>query len=70
MEDFSGTACTLKHILKHEPHLAEGLPRWLSGKYPICQCRRLALILGQEDALEKEFSSILAWTILWYSGGL
>ena len=32
------------------------LLRWLSGKEPACQCRRLGgfQYLGQEDPLEKE----------------
>ena len=30
----------------HKPYLTEGLPRWLSGREPACQCRRLALIPG------------------------
>ena len=44
------------------------LPRWLSSKESACQCRRLELVSGQEDCLEKEMpiqSSILAWEIPW-----
>ena len=44
------------------------LPRWLSSKESACQCRRLELVSGQEDRLEKEMpiqSSILAWEIPW-----
>ena len=52
-----------------------GLPWWLSGKEPACQCRMYGLIPGQEDLLEEEMathSSILAWRILWTEepGGL
>ena len=52
-----------------------GLPWWLSGKEPACQCRIYGLIPGQEDLLEEEMathSSILAWRILWTEepGGL
>ena len=36
----------LEHNLLDEPHLAEGLPRWLSSKYPACQCRTLTLTPG------------------------
>ena len=45
-----------------------GLPWWLSGKEPACQCRMYGLIPGQEDLLEEEMathSSILAWKIPW-----
>ena len=46
-----------------------GLPRWLSGKEPTCQCRRRETplqSLGWEVPLEKEMVthlSILAWEI-------
>ena len=43
-----------------------GLPWWLSSKDATCQCRRFALIPGQEDPLEEEMaahSSILSWEI-------
>ena len=44
----------------------QGLPRWLSGKEPICQCRRPK---GQGfDPLKEGMathSSILAWEIGW-----
>ena len=43
-----------------------GLPRRLSGKESICQCRAAGSILGQEDPLRKEMenhSSTLAWEI-------
>ena len=44
-----------------------GLPRWLNGKDPACQCKRYGFdLLGQEDSLEEEMaahSSILAWRI-------
>ena len=48
------------------------LPRWLSGKEPICQCKRCQRCkvqpLGGEDPLEEAMathSSILAWKIPW-----
>ena len=45
------------------------LPWLLSGKEPVCQCRRhKPKALGQEDPLEEGIaihSSILAWKILW-----
>ena len=55
-----------------------GLPRWLSGKESVCQCRRNKTqfpSLGQEDPLETGMtthSSILAWEIPWTEepGGL
>ena len=52
-----------------------GLPWWLSGKEPACQCRIYGLIPGQEDLLEEEMathSSILVWRSLWTEepGGL
>ena len=56
--------------------LMPGLPWWLSGKEPTCQCRRRGFdSLGQEDLLEKEMathSSILAWKTPWTEepGGL
>ena len=40
-----------------------GLPKWLSGKEPACQCKRHGLDPSQEDPLEKEMAthySILA----------
>ena len=53
---------TKELILKTYP--SEGLPRWLSGKEPICQCKSTQVrSLGQEDPLEKEtetHSSLLA----------
>ena len=49
-----------------------GLPSWLSGKEPACQCRRRKRrgweSLDQEDPLKKGMathSSILAWKIPW-----
>ena len=49
-----------------------GLPWWLSGKEPACQCKRChfnpLVQKDQEDLLEKEMaihSSILAWEIPW-----
>ena len=51
------------------PYPSEGLPRWFSGKEPICQYRSTQVrSLGQEDPLEKEtetHSSILTWKIPW-----
>ena len=36
------------------PYPLERLPRWLSGKEPICQCRSTQVqSLGQEDPLEE-----------------
>ena len=52
------------------------IPRWLSGKEPTCQCRRLSFDpWGWEDSPEKAMathSSILAWEIPWTEepGGL
>ena len=54
----------------------QGLPWWLSGKEPACQCRRGTVrSQGREDPLEKEVathSSILAWGSPWTEepGGL
>ena len=51
--------------------LAAGLPKWLSGKEPICNAGdkgTSARSLGGEDPLEKEMAthaSILAWRIPW-----
>ena len=56
--------------------VAEGLPWWLSGNEPACQCRRhRRQFLGWEDPLGKEMathSSILAWGLPWTEepGGL
>ena len=53
-----------------------GLPRWLSGKEPTCQCRRhKSDSLSWEEPLEKEMtthSGMLAWKIPWTEepGGL
>ena len=52
------------------------IPRWLSGKEPTCQYRRLRFNpWGWEDSSEKAMathSSILAWEIPWTQepGGL
>ena len=47
----------------------KGLPRWLSGKEPNCQCRRFGFDPWEEKIpLEEEMathSSILAWRIPW-----
>ena len=57
--------------------IIKGLPRWLSGKESICQCRRFVRLwsLGRKDPLEEEMtthSSILSWKVLWTEepGGL
>ena len=62
-------------MMTHWPNLAfhlflllRGLPRWLSGKESVYQCRRHVRIqsLGWEDPLEEGMathSSILAWRI-------
>ena len=45
-----------------------GFPSVSEGKESVCNARDLALILGQEDPLEKEmatYSSVLAWRIPW-----
>ena len=34
-----GMSCSLKDI-QHHPTIPTGVPRWLSGKEPACQCRR------------------------------
>ena len=53
-----------------------GLPWWLSGKEPACQCWEMWVqLLGWEDPLEKAMathSSTLAWKIPWMEelGGL
>ena len=50
---------------------SHGLPWWLSGKEPTCQCKMQEMqvqSLGQEDPLEEELathSSILAWENPW-----
>ena len=60
-------------------HFHEGLPRWLRGKEPACQCKTCKRLqvrsLDQEDALEEGMvthSSILAWGTPWTEkpGGL
>ena len=71
------------HLLFHLSHLYKflqlcGLPKWLSGKKPTCQCRRRETwvqSLGQEDPLKEgmaTLSSILSWKIPWIEepGGL
>ena len=52
-----------------------GLPRWLSGKEPTCQCKRCRSDPWGEDSLEEGMatcSSIVAWRIPWTEepGGL
>ena len=45
-----------------------GFPSGSEGKESVCNARDLALILDQEDPLEKEMathSSVLAWRIPW-----
>ena len=42
------------------PHTLKGLPRWLSGREPACQCRRQEMqvqSLGWEDLLEEEMAT-------------
>ena len=52
-------------------HLTEGLPRWLSGKGPVCQyrrCRFYPWVRKTMPCLEEGMatrSSILAWRIPW-----
>ena len=48
----------------HKPYLTEGLPRWLSGGEPACQCRRLALIPGSGRSPGAEIGSPLHYSCL------
>ena len=69
----------LNFFFKLHHFVFNGLPRWLSGKEFICQCRKCRRSglrsLDWEDALEEEMathSSILAWESPWTEepGGL
>ena len=58
-------------VFFNSKYYSTGLPRWLSGKEPTCQCKRPKTWVwspGGEDTLEKGMathSCILAWRIPW-----
>ena len=47
-----------------KPYRTEGLPRWLSGREPACQCRRLSLISGSGRSPGAEIGKPLHYSCL------